>query len=94
MYGYEASAHSPASSCVGCLLGKAGGGVGEAAGAGAPIEDTRLGGGAKSALRLNAGGWGGATCAGPAFLAAVEPRIDENMFLPELMSTSPNFWKG
>ena len=91
-YAYNASAHSPLSSCVSCLLGSAGGGVGEAvAEAVDPVEGTRLGGGAKSVLRLNAEGVGGATCAGPAFLAAVEPRMDENIFLPELMSTSPNF---
>ena len=42
-------------------------------------------------VRLNAGGVGGATCAGGACFAAVEWRSDVNMFLPELMSTSPNF---
>lgn len=66
--------------------------MGDAAVTDDPVEGTRLGGGAKSVLRLNADGVGGATCAGPACLAAVEPRIDENIFLPELKSTSPNFW--
>lgn len=93
-YSYSASAHSPLSCCV-ALRGRAGGGPGDGVGAGegvdAPVDGTRLGGGAKSFLRWNAGGVGGATCGGGALFIAVEFRIDENMFLPELMSTSPNF---
>ena len=77
------------------LRGSAGGagGAGDVEGdrADADADGTRLGGGAKSFVRLNAGGVGGATCAGGACFAAVEWRSDVNMFLPELMSTSPNF---
>ena len=53
------------------------------------VDGTRLGGGAKSLRRGNAGGVGGATCAGVACFAAVEPRIDENMFFADDTSTSP-----
>ncbi len=75
------------------LLGSAGGagGAGDVAGDDADVDGTRLGGGAKSFFRWNAGGVGGAICAGAACFAAVEFRIEENMFLPELISTSPNF---
>ena len=93
MYSYIASAHSPSGS--GCGRGGGGGGGGDALVSlcGDDTADgTRLGGGAKLFLICgSAAGTGAATGGGTAVLFAVPWRIDRYMFLPEVMSTSPNF---
>ena len=54
----------------------------------------RTGGGAKPPRLGNEAGVGGAMVGGVAVLFAVEFRREENMFLAEDTSTSPNFFCG
>lgn len=92
VYSYSASAHSPSTSGSGSGLLGGGGGGAAALGSLAVDATRRTGGGPKLFLIAGrAAGIGAATEGGVALLLAVPCLIDENMFFPEVMSTSPNF---